>query len=57
MYLYSLKLKPDYLATIDADKDSSTYGEVIHRTELGTFGDELQLHMGWNACSSRRGWR
>ncbi len=43
--------KPDYLATIDVDKDSSTYGEVIHRTELGTFGDELH-HMGWNACSS-----
>ena len=43
--------KPDYLATIDVDKTSSTYGKVIHRTELGSFGDELH-HMGWNACSS-----
>ena len=43
--------KPDYLATIDVDENSSTYGKVIHRTELGAWGDELH-HMGWNACSS-----
>ena len=43
--------KPDYLATIDVDEASDTYGEVIHRTELGREGDELH-HMGWNACSS-----
>lgn len=43
--------KPDYLATIDVDENSSTYGEIIHRTELGVVGDELH-HMGWNACSS-----
>jgi selenium-binding protein 1 len=43
--------KPDYLATIDVDEVSSTYGEVIHRLELGKPGDELH-HMGWNACSS-----
>ncbi len=43
--------KPDYLATIDVDKNSSNYGKVIHRTELGSSGDELH-HMGWNACSS-----
>ena len=43
--------KPDYLATIDVDKNSLDYGKVIHRTELGSYGDELH-HMGWNACSS-----
>lgn len=43
--------KPDYLATIDVDQASPTYGEVIHRTETGVIGDELH-HMGWNACSS-----
>lgn len=43
--------KPDYLATIDVDETSSTYNQVIHRTEVGAVGDELH-HMGWNACSS-----
>ena len=37
--------KPDYLATVDVDETSSTYGEVIHRTEMGSPGDELH-HMG-----------
>ena len=43
--------KPDYLATIDADESSSTYGQVISRLEMPVIGDELH-HMGWNACSS-----
>ncbi|MEC7211168.1 MAG: selenium-binding protein SBP56-related protein, partial [Pseudomonadota bacterium] len=43
--------KPDYLCTIDADPDSPTYSEVIHRLEMPGIGDELH-HMGWNACSS-----
>ncbi len=43
--------KPDYLATIDVDRDSPTYGEVISRLEMPNIGDELH-HMGWNACSS-----
>jgi len=43
--------KPDYLATIDVDEHSPNYNKVIHRTELGSGGDELH-HMGWNACSS-----
>ena len=43
--------KPDYLATVDVDPDSSTYSEVIHRLEMPGIGDELH-HMGWNACSS-----
>ena len=43
--------KPDYLCTIDANPDSPTYSEVIHRLEMPGIGDELH-HMGWNACSS-----
>ncbi|MFK7855093.1 MAG: selenium-binding family protein [Granulosicoccus sp.] len=43
--------KPDYLATIDANESSSTYGQVISRLEMPVIGDELH-HMGWNACSS-----
>ena len=43
--------KPDYLCTIDADPESPTYSEVIHRLEMPGIGDELH-HMGWNACSS-----
>ncbi len=44
-------LKPDYLATIDADPDSSTYSTVISRCPMPQVGDELH-HTGWNACSS-----
>ncbi|NDH25912.1 MAG: hypothetical protein EBY35_06800 [Rhodobacteraceae bacterium] len=43
--------KPDYLATVDADPESATYSQVIHRLEMPGIGDELH-HMGWNACSS-----
>jgi len=43
--------KPDYLATIDVDPGSKTFGEVIHRLEMPNIGDELH-HIGWNACSS-----
>lgn len=43
--------RPDYLATVDVDEHSPTYNQVIHRTEVGTIGDELH-HTGWNACSS-----
>ena len=43
--------KPDYLATIDADEDSPSYGQVIHRLPMPNIGDELH-HSGWNACSS-----
>ncbi|NBC16022.1 MAG: selenium-binding protein [Bacteroidetes bacterium] len=42
---------PDYLATVDVDPASPTYGEVIHRTPMPNRGDELH-HFGWNACSS-----
>ena len=33
--------KPDYLATIDADPESRTYSQVIHRLEMPGIGDEL----------------
>lgn len=46
--------KPDYLATIDVDPESKTYGEVIHRLPMPNVGDELH-HFGWNACSSCHG--
>eukprot|EP00887_Chlorella_sp_A99_P006032 scaffold22.g6032.t1 len=43
--------RPDYLATVDVDPDSSTYGQVIARTPVPYNGDELH-HTSWNACSS-----
>jgi len=46
--------KPDYLATIDADPSSRTFGQVVHRLEMPEVGDELH-HYGWNACSSCHG--
>ena len=38
--------KPDYLATIDVDKNRTNYGKVIHSTELGTSGDEYIIWGG-----------
>jgi selenium-binding protein 1 len=46
--------KPDYLATVDVDPKSSSYGQVIHRLYMPYVGDELH-HYGWNACSSCHG--
>lgn len=43
--------KPDYLASIDVDPDSKSYGKVISRLAMPNVGDELH-HFGWNACSS-----
>jgi selenium-binding protein 1 len=43
--------RPDFLAVVDVDPDSSSYGEIVHRTEMPNVGDELH-HFGWNACSS-----
>ena len=43
--------KPDAMAVVDVDPDSSSYGEVTGFTELPHLGDELH-HFGWNACSS-----
>jgi methanethiol oxidase len=43
--------KPDAIAVVDVDQDSSAYGSVVGVTELTSLGDELH-HFGWNACSS-----
>ncbi|EDV29663.1 uncharacterized protein TRIADDRAFT_19817 [Trichoplax adhaerens] len=43
--------KPDYLATVDVDLESETYGQVIHRLPMLHIGDEIH-HSGWNTCSS-----
>ena len=45
---------PDYLATVDVDPRSPTYGSVVHRLAMPNVGDELH-HFGWNACSSCHG--
>jgi methanethiol oxidase len=42
--------RPDYLATVDVDRNSSSYGQVLHRLPMPGVGDELH-HFGWNACS------
>jgi methanethiol oxidase len=47
---------PDYLATIDLDSESKTFGQIIHRLRMPTAGDELH-HFGWNACGSCHGER
>jgi len=43
--------RPDALCTVDLDPRSSTYGQVVGRTEMPHVGDELH-HFGWNACSA-----
>jgi methanethiol oxidase len=43
--------RPDFIAVVDVDPSSASYGKVIARVELPKPGDELH-HFGWNACSS-----
>ncbi|WP_265109248.1 selenium-binding family protein [Halosolutus halophilus] len=43
--------EPDFVAVVDLDPDSETYGEIVDRIEMPNRGDELH-HFGWNACSS-----
>jgi methanethiol oxidase len=43
--------RPDFIAVVDVDPESATYGQIVHRTEMPNVGDELH-HFGWNACSS-----
>src|SRR6202008_4525242 len=38
--------KPDYIAVVDADPDSKTYSQVVHRLAMPKAGDELH-HFGW----------
>ncbi len=42
--------RPDALAVLDVDPNSSTYNQVVGRVEMGR-GDEVH-HFGWNACSA-----
>src|SRR5262245_31603661 len=46
--------KPDYLAVVDADPESKSYSQVLHRLSMPKAGDELH-HFGWNICSSCHG--
>jgi methanethiol oxidase len=43
--------RPDGLATVDLDPDSSTYGQVVNTLDMPEAGDELH-HFGWNVCSA-----
>jgi selenium-binding protein 1 len=43
--------EPDFIAVVDADPDSGTYGRIVHETPMPNVGDELH-HFGWNRCSS-----
>jgi methanethiol oxidase len=43
--------RPDFIAVVDVDRDSASYGEIVGRTDMPNIGDELH-HFGWNACSS-----
>jgi methanethiol oxidase len=42
---------PDFLAVVDTDPGSPSYGQIIHETPMPEVGDELH-HFGWNRCSS-----
>jgi len=46
--------QPDFLASVDLDSASRTYGQIVHRLPMPNVGDELH-HFGWNACGSCHG--
>src|SRR3712207_1765438 len=43
--------RPDALAVMDANPDSSTHGRVVGRVDMPAMDDKLH-HFGWNACSA-----
>ncbi len=43
--------RPDFVAVVDADPESGSYGEIVHETPMPHVGEELH-HFGWNRCSS-----
>ena len=43
--------RPDFIAVVDADPQSGSYGRIVHETPMPHLGDELH-HFGWNRCSS-----
>ena len=54
IYVGTKTEQPDYMATVDVDPKSNTYGQVVGRFAMPAPGDELH-HYGWNACSSCHG--
>ena len=44
--------RPDALAVIDVDTESSTYGTAIGRLDMPNVGDELH-HFGWTRARAR----
>jgi len=45
------KDRPDAIAVLDVDPNSTSYGSLVGRVDLPNIGDELH-HFGWNACSA-----
>jgi selenium-binding protein 1 len=43
--------RPDAMAVVDVDPDSSHYSQIVGQVEMTNVGDELH-HFGWNACSA-----
>jgi selenium-binding protein 1 len=43
--------RPDALAVLDVNPQSSDYGKIVGRVDMPNLGDELH-HFGWNACSA-----
>ncbi|HEV7214676.1 MAG TPA: selenium-binding protein SBP56-related protein, partial [Chloroflexota bacterium] len=43
--------EPDFLAVVDVNPQSDSYGRLTHRTPMPGIGDELH-HYGWQVCSS-----
>ena len=41
--------KPDYLAVVDADPDSKTYSQVVHRIAMPKVGDGCTTSAGTSA--------
>ena len=41
---------PDAMCVVDLNTASDTYGQIVHKLELGV-RDEIH-HFGWNACSA-----
>lgn len=40
----------DFLAVVDTNPESGSYGRIVHETPMPYVGDELR-HFGWNRCS------
>ncbi|HEU0196304.1 MAG TPA: selenium-binding protein SBP56-related protein [Nevskiaceae bacterium] len=53
---YVALLKPDAVATVDLDPDSSSYGTVVNTWDAPHQASEDEFHhFGWNICSSALG--